>query len=203
VLTLYRAGERGLYRMAAGPKLALLAILSVGVLLLPTQLWSAAVAGAVIVSAYALSGVANGWCGMRELGVQLFALRWIVAITLIGQLVFLGSEAAVANTARLAAALVLAGLIVLTTRMTDVLNALERGLTPLRPIGVDAQRVALTLMITIGTVPVLARLAGEVRDAQRARGARAGLRAFVVPFLVVSLKHADQLGDALTARGVD
>jgi energy-coupling factor transporter transmembrane protein EcfT len=25
---------------------------------------------------------------------------------------------------------------------------------------------------------------------------------FVVPFLVVSLKHADELGEALTARGV-
>jgi len=40
------------------------------------------------------------------------------------------------------------------------------------------------------------------RDAQRARSARAGLRAFAVPFLVVAFKHADELGDALTARGV-
>ena len=45
-------------------------------------------------------------------------------------------------------------------------------------------------------------LAGDVRDAQRARGGRGGIRTSVVPFLVLALKHADDLGDALTARGV-
>lgn len=203
MLTLYRPGTRGLYRIAAGPKLVLLSAVAFGVLLLPTQWWAAGAAAAVVIVAYALSGIADGWGGMREVATQLFALRWVIPITLIGQLVFLGPEAAVANTARLAAAMLLAGLVVVTTRMTDLLTALERGLTPLRPVGVDAERVALLLMITLTTVPVLARLAGDVRDAQRARGARASLRAFVVPFLIVSLKHADQLGDALTARGVD
>ncbi len=203
MLTLYRPGHRGLYRLPAGPKLVLLGALAFGVLLLPTQWWSGGAAALAVVISYALSGVADGWGGMREIATQLLALRWVIAITLIGQLLFLGPEAAIANTARLAAAMLLAGLVVLTTRMSDLLTALERGLTPLRPLGVDPERVALLLMITIGTVPVLARLAGDVRDAQRARGARASLRAFVVPFLVVSLKHADQLGDALTARGVD
>ncbi|CAN5403575.1 hypothetical protein BH09ACT7_BH09ACT7_04630 [soil metagenome] len=33
-------------------------------------------------------------------------------------------------------------------------------------------------------------------------GARAGVRSFIIPLLVVSLKHADDLGDAMTARGV-
>ena len=46
------------------------------------------------------------------------------------------------------------------------------------------------------------RLAAEVRDAQRARGVRPSLRAALVPFVVLSLRHADQLGEALAARGV-
>jgi len=58
------------------------------------------------------------------------------------------------------------------------------------------------LAVAINTVPVLARLATSVREAQRARGAGSNLVTFVVPFLVVSLKHADELGEALTARGV-
>jgi biotin transport system permease protein len=49
---------------------------------------------------------------------------------------------------------------------------------------------------------VLARLAHEVRQAQHARGGRPSLRYFATPFLVIALKHADALGDALTARGV-
>jgi biotin transport system permease protein len=92
--------------------------------------------------------------------------------------------------------------LVLTTRVSDLLDAFERGLAPFERFGVDPQRVALLLAVTVNTVPVLGRLAAGVREAQRARGARASLTGFVVPFLVLSLKHADDLGDALTARGV-
>ena len=55
----------------------------------------------------------------------------------------------------------------------------------------------------IRCVPVVIGLAEEVRDAQRARGLGASPRAFAVPLLVRSLRHADALGEALTARGAD
>jgi biotin transport system permease protein len=123
-------------------------------------------------------------------------------VTVVPQLIFLGPEAAGANTARVTAAVLLAGLLVLTTRVTDLLDAVERGLRPLERFRFDSERAAVLLTVTLTTVPVLARLAQEVRDAQRARGARPGLRLFAVPFLILSLKHADQLGEALSARGV-
>jgi biotin transport system permease protein len=116
--------------------------------------------------------------------------------------VLLGPEHAVANTARIATAIAIPGLLVLTTSTTALLDSVERGLGPLARLGVDTERIALLMTVTVSTVPVLARLAGDVRDAQRARGGRAGIRTSVVPFLVVALKHADDLGDALTARGV-
>ncbi|MCC2031268.1 energy-coupling factor transporter transmembrane component T family protein [Microbacterium allomyrinae] len=202
MLTLYRPGDSWLYRLPAGPKTLLLLMSVFGVLLLPSAWWTAGAAAGISLVAYALAGLDDGAWGVRELGRQLFAVRWAILFTLAGQLLFLGPEAAVANTARVTASLVLAGLLVLTTRVSDLLDAFERGLRPLRRIGVDSERAALLLTVTLGTVPVLARLAGEVREAQRARGARASLRLFVVPFLVVSLKHADQLGDALAARGL-
>jgi biotin transport system permease protein len=202
MLTLYRPGDSWLYRMPAGPKTLLLLVVMLGVLVMPAAWWTVGAAAAISVVAYAVAGLGDGRCGMRELWRQLFAVRWVLVITIAGQLLFLGPEAAAANTARIAASLVLAGLLVLTTRVSDLLAAFERGLRPLERIGVDTERAALLLTVTLGTVPVLARLAAEVRDAQRARGARASLRTFVVPFLVVSLKHADQLGDALAARGL-
>jgi biotin transport system permease protein len=52
-------------------------------------------------------------------------------------------------------------------------------------------------------VPVVVGLAEEVRDAQRARGLAASPRAFAVPLIVRSLRHADALGEALAARGLD
>ncbi|MDN4616284.1 energy-coupling factor transporter transmembrane component T [Leifsonia sp. F6_8S_P_1B] len=197
MLTLYRPGDGLLHRMPAGPKLLLVLAVVLAVSLLPSAWWAAAVATVVAVACYLIAGV-----GLAELGRQVLAVRWLIVVTLGFQLIFLGVEAAVANTARVTAAVVLAGLLVLTTRVTDLLDAVERGLAPLQRLRVDPQRVALLLTVTLGTVPVLARLAGEVREAQRARGGRASLRAFAVPFLVLALKHADQLGDALSARGV-
>ena len=197
MLTLYRPGDGLLHRMPAGPKMLLLAVVAVGLAALPTAAWVAAVCAAAVLLAYVVSGI-----GVRELGRQVWGLRWILAITVIGQLVFLGPEPALANTARVAVALLVAALLPLTTRVDDMLDALERGLGPLRRIGVDAERAALLLAVTITTIPVLARLAAEVREAQRARGTRPSLRAGIIPFVVLSLRHADQLGEALAARGV-
>ncbi|UAJ78802.1 energy-coupling factor transporter transmembrane protein EcfT [Leifsonia sp. ZF2019] len=197
MVTLYRPGDGLLHRMPAGPKTLVLLALVLAVSLLPSVWWTAAAATAVCVIAYLAAGL-----GLRELGRQVVAVRWVVVVTLAGQLIFLGVEPAVSNTARVTAAVVLAALLVLTTRVTALLDAIERGLAPLARLRLDPQRAALLLTVTFSTLPVLARLAHDVREAQRARGGRASLRLFAVPFLVVALKHADQLGDALTARGV-
>lgn len=202
MLTLYRPGSGPLHRMAAGPKLLLVIAAVLGVSLLPATWAGAVIAAMVPLLAYAAAGLGDGLLGMRELGRQVLAVRWVIVITIAGQLLFLGPEPAVANTARVTSAIVLAALLVLTTRVADLLDALERGLRPLSALRVDPARAALLLTVTLSTVPVLAGLARDVRDAQRARGARAGLRVFAVPFLVLAFKHADELGDALTARGV-
>ncbi|MFP3466352.1 CbiQ family ECF transporter T component [Leifsonia sp. SIMBA_070] len=202
MLSLYRPGTGILHRMAAGPKLLLLLVLVLAVSLLPSVWWAAGAAVVVTVVAYAAAGLGDGRLGMRELGRQVVALRWLIVVTLAAQLLFLGPEHAVANTARVTAAVLLAGLLALTTRVTDLLDAVERGLRPLDRLRFDSARAAVLLTVTLTTVPVLTRLAGEVREAQRARGARPGIRFFAVPFLILSLKHADQLGEALSARGL-
>lgn len=199
MLSLYRPGDSLLHRMPAGPKLVLLVALVLAVSLLPTAPWAAAVAVSVCVVAYLFAG------GMPGLGLwaqQAWALKWVLAFMLIGQLVFLGPVPAVLNTARVGAAVLLAALLALTTRVTALLDALERGLAPLTLVRVDPTRVALMLTVTVSTLPVLGRIAHDVREAQRARGARPGVRTFAVPYLVMALKHADELGDALAARGV-
>jgi biotin transport system permease protein len=191
-----------LARMRTGPKLLLLAAVVLLVSLLPSTWAGAAVAPAVAVVAYAAAGLGDGALGLRALASQLRAVRFLLLFTLACQAVLLGPEHAVANTARIATAIAIPGLLVLTTSTTALLDSVERGLGPLARLGVDTERIALLMTVTVSTVPVLARLAGDVRDAQRARGGRAGIRTSVVPFLVVALKHADDLGDALTARGV-
>ncbi|MFF1574214.1 CbiQ family ECF transporter T component [Leifsonia sp. NPDC058292] len=197
MLTLYRPGNGWLHRAPAGPKAVVLLVVVLAVSLLPSTYAAGGCALVIAAAGYLIAGL-----GMRELARQTVSLRWVIVITLVGQLIFLTPEAAFANTARVTAAILLAALLVLTTRVTDLLDAFERALHPLTRFGVDPQRVSLVLAVALNTVPVLGRLATGVREAQRARGARAGLTTFVVPFLVVSLKHADELGEALSARGV-
>ncbi|EDY45720.1 energy-coupling factor transporter transmembrane component T family protein [Streptomyces sp. SPB074] len=197
MITLYRPGTGWLHRLPAGPKACGTLVVVLVLSLLPTAWWTAALAVSVTVLGYVASGL-----GLRELSRQVLLVRWIIAVTVIAQLVFLDVEAALSNTSRMMAAILFAALLVLSTRAADLLDAFERGLRPFGRLGIDPARIALMLAVAINTIPVLARLALSVRDAQRARGGGSSLFAFVVPFLVVALKYADELGDALTARGV-
>lgn len=197
MLSLYRPGRGPWHRMPPAPKTAILLLLVVGVSLLPGVWAAAAAAAATCAVCYALPGV-----GARDVLRQLWALRWMLGVAIALPAVFLGIEAAAAGAARIAAAVLLAGLLTLTTPASELLDAVERAIRPLRRVGVDPDRVALLLVVALGAVPTLTRLARDVRDAQRARGAGPGIRFFAVPFLVLALRHADQLGDALTARGV-
>ena len=197
MLTLYRPGSGPWHRLPAGATLAVLLVIVLALCLLPATWPAAAVTAAVTLACYAMPG--TGW---RELGRQLWAARWILLVIAAGQLLFLGTEPAVANTTRVGAVIALSALLSLTTPVTALLDAMERALGPLVLLRVDPQRAALVLTVTLSTLPVLAGLAQQVRDAQRARGGGRSLRHFAMPFLVLALKHADALGDALSARGV-
>lgn len=197
MLTLFRPGTRGWHRLAAGPKAVLVLGMVMTVSLLPASPAAAAGAVAVCLACYAVPG--TGW---RELARQAWALRWLVIVALAGQAVFLGIEPALVGTTRILVAILLAALLALTTPVSALLDLFERVLGPARVVGVDPARTSLLLVVALGSVPTLARIARDVRDAHRARGARGGVRSSALAFIVLALKHADELGDALTARGV-
>jgi biotin transport system permease protein len=197
VLSLYVDGDGLLHRARPGVKIVLVLVVVLAISLLPTAWWALAPAVLAPVALFLLCGL-----GMPQLGRQLWALRWLAVVSLIGQVIFLGIEPAVINTVRVLAAVAAASVLALTTRVTALLGALEVGLAPLRFVRIDPERTALLLVVTFATIPVLASLAGEVRETLRARGARATPRAFTVPYVVLALQHADRLGEALAARGV-
>jgi biotin transport system permease protein len=192
----YRPGRSWLHMLPASVKLAGLAAGMVAVLLVDSPAGIAAAAG-VTVLLYVTAGM------VRALPAQAWSLRWLVAGLVALQVLTSGWAAAVVVTGRVVVAVVLAGLITLTTRVVDLLDVLERVLRPLRRLRVDSERVALVLALAIRVVPVVAGLAAEVRDAQRARGLRGSVRAYAVPLVVRTLRHADALGEALVARGLD
>lgn len=193
----YLAGDGVLHRAPAGAKLLGLAVLT-GVLV-AVRTPTAVAAGALVVAAVAAGAGVPG----RAVAGQLWPLRWVAAVLVPFQLWAGGWRSAVVVVGTLAVAVAAAAVVTLTTRVSDMLDAMVAGLAPLRRAGVDPERVALVLALAVRTVPVLTGLAGEVRDARRARGLERSLRALLVPLMVRTVRHADRLGEALAARGVD
>lgn len=197
-LGLYRPGASPLHRLPAGTKLVALFALAIAVSVPPPTVWLLGGLTLLVVALYLVAGL-----GLLELGRQVLMIRWLILVVTVTGILFLPLDAALANVTRMVLVIVLAALLTLTTRTSDILDAFERALSPLRRFGVDPRRVGLVLALAIRTVPVIAGFARQLGDAQRARGGRTSVRAFVVPLLVLSLRHSDDLADALVARGAD
>ncbi|MCA1306478.1 energy-coupling factor transporter transmembrane protein EcfT [Microbacterium esteraromaticum] len=196
MISLYRPGAGILHRMSAGTKLGLLAVSALCVSVLALGTTGIAILVAAVSALYVVGGL--GW---RLLAESWWRLRWLI-IVLAGALwIFVGLDEAVHNAGRVAALILLADLVTRTTRMGDLLDVLQRLLRPLRVFRLDPETAALAISLTIAMVPVLEGFLNQVRDAQRARGVRLGPRA-ALPLLVLTLRHADDVGDALAARGL-
>lgn len=196
-LGLYRPGGSLLHRLPAGAKLLLMVAAGAASVFLDHP-WQGGLAVLAVLGGYLLAGFTLGtaWRQVRP-------LVWILGTIAVFHVVLGGWEQAAVFLGLVLSLVLLAALVTLTTRTTDMVDAVVRGLGPLRVVGVNPERVGLLLALGIRSVPVVVGLAEEVRDAQRARGLTASPRAFAVPLVVRSLRHADALGDALVARGAD
>jgi biotin transport system permease protein len=196
-LGLYVPGTSPLHRAPAGLKLLVMVAVGIGSVFLD-HAWQVPVALAVVLLAYAVAGLS-----LRVVAGQLRPLLWIGLVTAGFHVVVNGWERALVVVGVLGLLVLLASLVTLTTRTTDLVDAVVVICRPLRVLRVDPERVGLVIALGIRCVPVVVGLAEDVRDAQRARGLTASPRAFAVPLIVRSLRHADALGEALSARGLD
>lgn len=196
-LGLYVPGTSVVHRMRAGTKLLLMFAAGACSVLLD-HAWQVALALVAALAGYVVAGLP-----LRLALRQVRPLIWIVGVVAVFHAVTSGWERAAVFAGVIASLVLLAALVSLTTRTTDMVDTVVHALHPLRRLGVHPERVGLLIALGIRSVPVVVGLAEEVRDAQRARGLTASPRAFAVPLIVRSLRHADALGDALVARGVD
>lgn len=189
-------GHGPLHRLPAAVKLAALVVAALALSLIRLTVPAVLSALAVVSALYSAAGLP--WSSLRA---AWWRLRWLIAVLAGALWLFVSAEDAVVSTGRVVALLLLADLVTRTTRMGDLMDVLRRILGPLRRIGADPEAVAMALSLTIAMIPVIAGLAEQVREAQRARGARLGPRA-ALPLLVMTMRHADDVGDALVARGL-
>jgi biotin transport system permease protein len=194
-LGLYAPGSSPLHRMPAGAKFLGMLTLVTSTVLLSSPRWLAVLCLAVALG-YAVARIPA-----RRL-LPLVRMLLLMAVVLFAlQAWLLSVHDAAVTVLRVVAALGAASLLTFTTRVDAVVAALERGLGPLRRFGVRPARVGLLVGLTLQAVSTLSGIAGSVQEAARARGAERSLVAFAVPFLVRTLTYADELGEALAARG--
>ncbi len=104
---------------------------------------------------------------------------------------------------RILVLLLLAVLVTLTTKPTEMIDVLEAAIRPLRHVGVNPSKASMMLSMVIRFIPMMMREAQEILEAQRARGLDRNAIALLMPLLIKTLKMADDLSEAIEARGYD
>lgn len=192
----FRPGTTPLHRLPVGAKLLGLAILSVAIVV---------VRGPVPAIAFVVAAVLLALVGRLDLRLVARALRTVLVIAVVVALLqwwLFSLDRAVESLLDLVSLALLALTLTVTTAVTDMLDAVIRWIRPLRRIGVDPERVALTLGLAIQSLPGTLALAQETRDAARARGLDRSPRAYLTPFVIRVVARAHETGDALKARGI-
>lgn len=197
MIGVYVAGDSAVHRARPGVKLAVLLAATTALLL--AARWEVVTVGALIVVAVGL------WAGLglRGLGRLVWPLRWIVVVLTPVQAWLAGWERAYVVVGGLVVAVTAASLVSATTRVADMTDAIVRIVAPARRIGIDPERVGLVIALAIRSVPVLLDGLRVVREARQARGMRLTPDTLLTPLVVRAVRHADRVGEALAARGID
>lgn len=114
-------------------------------------------------------------------------------------------------TIRLVLMIVLTTLLTATTKPTDMTVALEDLMNPLKKIGVPANEIAMIISIALRFIPTLIEETGRIMKAQTSRGVDLqegslkekvmAVLSLIVPLFVSSYQRAEELANAMEARG--
>lgn len=194
---LYVPGTGVLHRLPAGGKLLVLLLVGAGVIA-AAHPWVSLAALVVAVALYSVAGLSlrHAYRAVRVLWP--FLLGIAVFQGLVG-----GWSEAVRLGAQLAALVLLANAVTLTTRVSAMLELFQRLARPLRHVGADPDRVGLVLALTVRSIPMVDQAWRAAREGYLARGLSGRPYLIVVPVIVQLLRMAEATGEALVARGMD
>ncbi len=197
MIALYHDAQSPVHRLPPGIKLGVVAIVATLAFAFPGW-WMLAGIGSGVALLQAASRIP-----LKLVLAQIRPALWIFA-AIFAIHAFLGDWLLGAFVViRFVLILQLAALVTLTTRVSEIVEALERGLAPLRRIGIEPARIALAITLAIRFVPVMASEAAAIREAQRARGLQNSMIALAVPLIVRGLHTAESVAEALDARGFE
>ena len=195
MLTLTSPVVTPLHRLPAGLKLAALAALTVVLFRLTSPLaLAAALAGiSALHLAFGRAFAAHALRMLRPL--------WpFVAVVAVWHLWTGEALQGAAIVLRMLAAVAAANLVTMTTRLSDMLAAIEWIARPLAPV-LPPRRLALAVALVIRFIPTLSDRMQAIRQAWAARSPRRPGWRVLVPATLAALDDADHAAEALRARG--
>lgn len=102
---------------------------------------------------------------------------------------------------RLLTAVAAANLVTITTRLSDIIAAIEALLRPFKRFGLNPKIIALAVALVIRFIPVMGERIGQLRESWRARSAKRINHQLILPATLAALDDAEQVAEALRARG--
>jgi biotin transport system permease protein len=197
MLGLHIPRRSAVHALPAGTKLLLLPVAAAGVFATTDPLalacWLAAALAGFVLARLPAGPVAAQLRPVLVLALVFLAIHALVTDWQTGLLTVL----------RFLVLMLLATLVTLTTPVSAMVEALERGLAPLRPLGINPAKAGLAVTLAIRFIPMVLDQMRLVQAAQKARGREHSLFAVAVPLIVRTLRLAQVLAVAIESRGYD
>lgn len=102
---------------------------------------------------------------------------------------------------RLISAFLLANLFLMTSKVHDIILAIQRYSSGLKVFGANPHAVSITIGLFVRSIPILYQRARNLMLAQSARSTKRGFWRISVPLAISILDDADHVSEALRARG--
>ena len=142
--------------------------------------------------------------GLKFLGSGLYHLKVtipFVFILAIWHLYIDNLDNGVTLIFRLISAFLIANLFLLTSKIHDIILAIQKYSLYLKIFGINPQAVSITIGLFIRSIPILNQRAKNLMLAQSARSTKRSFWRISLPLALSILDDADHVSDALRARG--
>lgn len=194
--SLHVEGTGWLYRLSPRIKLASLALFSIGLFLTRDPL--------ILSAAVVLAGLVlwQAHLGFSETVARLRPVLLTIAIIAVFSFLLVSALDATIALFRLTALTLLATAVTASVSISQFMDEIAFALRPLEKIGLaNAADVGLAVGLVVRFVPEVINRFETLQDAHRARGMRVRPHTILAPLIIMTLKDADAIADAIDARG--
>ncbi|MBN9643302.1 energy-coupling factor transporter transmembrane component T family protein [Corynebacterium mendelii] len=195
-LGVYVDKDSVIHRLPAGWKCVAVFVFIIASNVICHTFWHGLICVALAASGYVLAKIPplTAWR-------QVWPVLPFIALISVMMVFAKGIDATATTALVLLSNIIAATVMTLTVRVSEMMDLLDTSLAPLERFGFPAAHISLAVSLTIRLIPLQLATVNDVLDARKARGLGASPAAFGTPVIIRSIRRAEHIADALTARG--